>query len=119
MTSAGQGNRPEPPRQHETGPRRQTPPPPGPDSRAGASRPPPVGQHGQPAQHPETGVPETGAPETAAPEARGLDVPEGQSPAVFGAEIRRAVCYENGLAIKALIALAIVAALIASRLLGA
>lgn len=36
----------------------------------------------------------------------------------FQAEICRAVCYENGLAVKALIALALVAAIVVIRLLG-
>jgi hypothetical protein len=43
---------------------------------------------------------------------------ESGPPSSFDDEVRSAVSYEKGLAVKALIALAIVAVLIAARLLG-
>jgi hypothetical protein len=44
--------------------------------------------------------------------------PKSRPPSGFDHEVRRAVSYEKGLAVKALIALVIVAALIVLRLLG-
>jgi hypothetical protein len=44
--------------------------------------------------------------------------PKSPPPGGFDREVRRAVSYERGLAVKALIAVAIVAVLIVVRLLG-
>ncbi len=72
------------------------------------------------AQGPAAG-PQAGEPRPVPP---GADEPAGAEPGQpafrgeFDAELRRDAAYESGLAVKALIALAVVAVLITIRLLG-
>ncbi|HEY1641396.1 MAG TPA: hypothetical protein VGG35_11960 [Streptosporangiaceae bacterium] len=65
--------------------------------------------------------PASAAPRPAPPGSGELDAEEPGQPAFrgeFDAELRRDAAYESGLAVKALIALAVVAVLITIRLLG-
>jgi hypothetical protein len=63
-------------------------------------------------EHPPTQPPPTQPPPTQPAD------PPGQSPQPFDTEVGQAVSYENGLAVKALIALALVAALVLLRIFG-